>query len=110
MRWGLTATHLEHLVGAGFVIRTEGSPRLRLVLGRLERLPPPPFDPDTTPPAIQGGPREEPFRLLFIGPEKPTVPRGIHTLQQDELGHLELFLVPLGPDITYASRYEAVFT
>jgi hypothetical protein len=37
------------------------------------------------------------FSLTFSGPLKPLLPQGVHTLHNEALGALELFMVPLGP-------------
>lgn len=37
------------------------------------------------------------------------VPQGIHRVEHEQLGSLEIFLVPLGPD-QQGMRYEAIFT
>lgn len=51
-----------------------------------------------------------PFKLLFheLGAER-FAPQQIFTLRHPELGELEIFLVPLGPD-ERGMRYEAVIT
>lgn len=46
-----------------------------------------------------------PFSLVFEGGPTPPAPQGIHTVEHDALGALEVFLAPVGPD-----RYEAIFT
>jgi hypothetical protein len=49
------------------------------------------------------------FSLLFRGGPEPPLPQRIYRLEHAELGALDVFLVPLGPDET-GQRYEAVFT
>ncbi|MBV9336790.1 MAG: hypothetical protein JO243_12975 [Solirubrobacterales bacterium] len=49
-----------------------------------------------------------PFSLIFRGPLEPLLPQGIHRLEHGQLGTLDLFLVPIGPDQA-GMRYEAVF-
>jgi hypothetical protein len=49
-----------------------------------------------------------PFSLVFRAPMEPVLPQRMHCLENDELGALELFLVPIGPD-EQGMRYEAVF-
>ena len=56
------------------------------------------------------------FAVLFHGPLEPVLPQGIYRLEHDELGALEIFIVPIGPDEPaepgqrpVAMRYEAVF-
>ena len=49
------------------------------------------------------------FSLVFRGPNTDTPVQKVYMLQLAELGQLELFLVPIGPDET-GMLYEAVFT
>lgn len=53
--------------------------------------------------------RREPFSLVFLGPREPVLPQRIYGLANDELGELEIFLVPIAQDAD-GTRYEAVFT
>lgn len=62
------------------------------------------------------GTSRAPFSVLFHGPLQPVRPQGIYRLEHEQLGTLELFLVPIGPDepsapgqAPTAMRYEAVF-
>jgi hypothetical protein len=65
------------------------------------------------------GPRDAfraPFSLLFHGPLAPVMPQASYPLQHGQLGPLDLFIVPLGPQepaapgqAPTAMRYEAVF-
>jgi hypothetical protein len=57
-----------------------------------------------------------PFSVLFYGPLQPVMAQGIYRVEHEQLGALELFLVPVGPDepsvpgqAPTAMRYEAVF-
>jgi Domain of unknown function (DUF6916) len=57
-----------------------------------------------------------PFSVLFYGPLEPVMPQGIYRVEHKQLGTMELFIVPLGPDeprapgqAPTAMRYEAVF-
>jgi hypothetical protein len=57
-----------------------------------------------------------PFTVLFHGPLRPVMAQGICRVEHEELGTLELFIVPVGPDepadpgqASTAMRYEAVF-
>ena len=64
------------------------------------------------------GPSRQPFSVLFRGPLRPVLPQGIYRLENDQLGALDLFIVPIGPDEKTgpdgppmtAMRYEAVFS
>jgi hypothetical protein len=46
-----------------------------------------------------------PFSLVFRGGPDPPLPQRIYRVEHDELGAIEIFLVPIAAD-----RYEAVFT
>jgi len=57
-----------------------------------------------------------PFSVLFHGPLQPVMPQGIYRVEHEQLGAVELFIVPVGPDepsdpgrVPTAMRYEAVF-
>ena len=56
----------------------------------------------------EGRPRT-PFSLVFRGPLRPVMPQQIYRIEHAELGALDIFLVPIGPD-AHGMRYEAVFT
>jgi hypothetical protein len=56
----------------------------------------------------QGGNREA-FSLLFQGPLQPVLPQGIYRVGHVDLGDLDIFLVPVGPQ-SDGMGYEAVFT
>ena len=57
-------------------------------------------------PARAGG--RAPFSLIFRSPPGAPLPQRIYRLQHEELGVLDLFLVPIGPDAE-GMCYEAVF-
>jgi Domain of unknown function (DUF6916) len=46
-----------------------------------------------------------PFSLVFEGVPNPPLSQGIYSVQHDDLGMVEIFLVPIAAD-----RYQAVFT
>ena len=50
-----------------------------------------------------------PFSLIFRAPAEPALSQGIRPLEHDELGTLEIFVVPIAqePD---GMRYQAVFS
>ena len=62
---------------------------------------------DVSPVAITA--RWESFALRFVGTSDAPLAQGTYVLEDDELGSLELFLVPLGPDADGGPRYECVF-
>jgi hypothetical protein len=67
----------------------------------------PPFDVELA--DVTEIPREPrgraPFSLEFRGGPSPPLPQRIYRVQHDDLGAIEIFLVPIASD-----RYEAVFT
>lgn len=50
----------------------------------------------------------EPFSLIFCGPAEPYLPQHMYTLHHEEIGQIELFLVPVNQDVN-GFYYEAVF-
>jgi hypothetical protein len=61
-----------------------------------------------SPRAASPGSRRAPFSLIFRGPLKPVLPQRTYALENEAMGRLEIFLVPIGPDAE-GMRYEAVF-
>jgi hypothetical protein len=57
----------------------------------------------------RGAPRVEPFVLVFSGPATPVLAQATYALAHDELGPMDLFLVPIGHDVDGNVQYEAVF-
>lgn len=49
------------------------------------------------------------FSLLFVGPPRPVLPQATYRLENDEMGGMDIFLVPVGPQ-DGGMGYEAVFT
>ena len=63
----------------------------------------------TPAPTHPGGARtREPFSIVFRGPMEPVLPQRIYQFENERLGALELFVVPIGPDES-GMQYEAVF-
>ena len=51
------------------------------------------------------------FSLIFLGPADPVLEQQIVPLQHDQMGRLDLFLVPVGPHHKRGGmQYEVVFT
>lgn len=91
----LTVETFEDRVGDGFrLVADDGTLDLSLV--ECERL-------------REAAREREPFSLVFLGPSEPILPQQIYRLEHDELGELEIFLVPIAQDAD-GTRYEAVFT
>jgi hypothetical protein len=60
----------------------------------------------TTQPEEQQG--MERFSLIFRGPSDIFVPQNIYRLAHEQMGELDIFLVPIAPE-SDGFRYEAVF-
>jgi hypothetical protein len=58
---------------------------------------------------LRGDASREQFSLHFLGPAMPTLPQRIYQLQHQQLGTLDIFLVPIKRDAS-GTTYEAVFT
>jgi hypothetical protein len=57
-----------------------------------------------------GAPRPEPFSLIFRGPADRPLDQGVHSLEHDQLGRIELLLVPIGPGADgKGPYYQAIF-
>lgn len=97
---GLTAADFQPYVESEFRVQVEAAEELPLGLSRVEALGASTDDADPG--------RREPFSLLFHGAVEPVLPQRTYRLEHDELGALELFLVPIGPDDA-GMRYEAIF-
>ena len=50
----------------------------------------------------------ERFSAFFSGPREPYLPQRVYSLEHDQMGAFELFLVPVASDEN-GFRYEAVF-
>lgn len=50
------------------------------------------------------------FSIVLRGPREPVLPQQIYSVEHEQMGPLDLFLVPLGPDKEGHIEYEAVFT
>jgi hypothetical protein len=100
MRDDLTQALFEPLIGTFFRLQA-GARVLDLELVQADKL---------TAYAGRGGkmPKREPFSLVFRGPREFMLPQNLYALEQETLGHVEIFLVPIGPD-DVGQRYEAVF-
>jgi hypothetical protein len=58
--------------------------------------------------AAEAAKRRQPFALIFRDPSKTYLPQRIYRIEHAELGTLDLFLVPIGPD-EHGMCYEVVF-
>ena len=64
---------------------------------------------DRIPGADVTGERREAFSLVFRGRNRTVLPQRIYRLENDQLGELEIFIVPIAQDDDGVS-YEAVFS
>jgi hypothetical protein len=60
-------------------------------------------------PPAEGEDRRHAFALLFRGPGEPVLAQRTFQVDNERLGSLDVFLVPVGPD-RVGMQYEAVFT
>ena len=94
----LTVAAFEAQQGTPFRIDYGSGAPLEVVLHQVRRHEPHP------------GPRAEPFSAYFLGPKSPILRQRIFKVEHDQMGTLELFLVPIGPDPRAGGMiYEAVF-
>jgi Domain of unknown function (DUF6916) len=55
--------------------------------------------------------RRRPFSIVFLAAGGEVLPQSIYRVRNPALGEVEIFLVPLGPDVEHKGiRHEAVFT
>jgi hypothetical protein len=97
----ITFDMFEGRVGEAFELSVAEGPAIRTEL--VEAV-------ETTEPGGAGpaGQQREQFSLVFRGPLEPALPQATYAVEHDQLGRLEIFLVPIGPDGS-GMRYEAVF-
>lgn len=92
----LTAADFEALRHQPLLVRSEDAPPFEVELIEISE-------------SAGGTASRAQFSLVFRGgPDLPLRQR-IYRVEHDELGALDLFLVPIGPD-GVGQRYEAVFT
>ena len=89
----LNADTFAPRLGDRFAVEADGGGWVELDLVEVEELG-----------AASDG-RRAPFSLVFAGAEGPTLPQRIYRVEHDELGSIDLFLVPIAAD-----RYQAVFS
>ncbi|MEM7221461.1 MAG: hypothetical protein AAF495_00690 [Pseudomonadota bacterium] len=92
------AAHLNETFRIDFGSDVPGLESFELSLIEAEPLKTPQLTPESRPP----------FALLFRGPKEPVLNQSIYPLENEAMGRLDIFLVPIGPDAE-GQRYEAVF-
>jgi hypothetical protein len=88
----LTIADFASLIHQGFSVDPGDSPAFEVELVEVTEI------------AREPGGRA-PFSLVFAGGPTPPLPQRIYPVHHEQLGALEIFLVPIA-----AGRYEAVFT
>lgn len=81
-----------------FVISDQNVPAIPLTLAEAELLPTKPARPDIRPP----------FSLTFLAKDPRVLPQRLYRLEHNDLGLLEIFLVPSGKDaqgVTYCATF-----
>ena len=93
----LTPATFEPHVGTEFAIDLGGGTVIQTLLDGVHRQA-----------SRSHGDRTELFSLTFVGPRDKPLPQATYSLEHPELGMLDIFLVPIGPDASGQLRYEAV--
>ncbi|MGH8564406.1 MAG: DUF6916 family protein [Gammaproteobacteria bacterium] len=93
----LTKESWSECLGSSFELLDDGRGTITMVLAEVTGL------------GHGAGGRRDPYSLVFRGPPAPILPQRIYRLRHHQMGDLELFLVPIGPD-GEGMRYEAIFT
>ena len=94
----LTLDHFAPLLGQDFTIRLENGEAYTLQLDEAISLGSP-----------AGPGLRQPFALRLCNPRRNAfLPQRMYSLEHPDLGNLQLFLVPLGPDAS-GMRYEIIF-
>jgi hypothetical protein len=98
----ITFDQFSGRVGEEFVVRSDAGGAIRTELVEA-----------TESPQLGGsgpeGQKRHQFSLVFLGPADPVLTQGIHHIQHDELGELDLFLVPIGPGPDGGQQYQSLF-
>src|SRR4051794_12082172 len=98
----LTLESFTHRVAETFRLDLDGQASLDLVLQSATEIPL-----TGRRPKRDEAPRQ-PFTLLFLGPPNVVLPQRIYRLDHDELGAIEIFIVPVARTAEGVT-YEAVF-
>lgn len=98
----LTVDDFRPAIGQAFTIDAGDGRRIDLTLTEARTI-----DPGAAPTDDAG--HRAPFALDFRGPAEPTLPQAIYRLENDALGALELFIVPVARSEA-GTDYEAIFT
>lgn len=99
----LTLEAFQPRVGNTFIIRATPEQAIDAELIEARAL----VDPGRSPKGASS--QRTPFALLFRTTLRGALPQRIYSVEHDEIGAYELFLVPVGPD-EKGMVYEAIFT
>lgn len=97
----LTVDDFRPHVGQRFVLDLDGTGSLDLELVEA-------FTHEDGAAAVDDSGTRSPFTVQFAGPSEPIVAQRIYRIENERLGALEIFIVPIARDES-ATRYEAVF-
>jgi hypothetical protein len=95
----LSVSTFEPLVGQSFRARFDGTSITEIALVEVS-----PMESDA-----DARRARSPFRLMFRGPAGRVAPQAIYTVENDVLGEMGIFLVPIKAD-AHGVEYEAIFT
>jgi hypothetical protein len=98
----LTIDDFRPIIGRSFALDLDGDGTLELDLTEARTI-----EPDAPPTGPDG--HRTPFALLFRGPAEPLLPQRTYRLEQETVGALEIFIVPVACSDAGAD-YEAIFT
>lgn len=98
----LTVDDFKGAIGQSFALQADDEATLDLELIEASTL-------DAGVPSKDGKGVRNPFQIMFRGPADPIAPQRIYELENDGVGTLEIFLVPVGQDAA-GVRYQAVFS
>jgi len=90
----LTAATFSEILNTKFRLHLSESDLLELELFNVEDL--------------SSSPRQERFSILFRGPLDPAIWQGMYKMEHEQLGTLDLFIVPIAKEED-GMVYEAVF-
>ena len=99
-----TRAMFEPCLGTKFAIHAfsgEGEDQVKVAI-ELELVEATELPPSSTNP--KHNLRQDPFSLIFEGPKDALLEQGTYTFQHDQLGELEMFMVPVG-----VAEYEVIF-
>ncbi|HYD69835.1 MAG TPA: hypothetical protein VED21_30470 [Azospirillum sp.] len=95
----LTINDFADKIGQSFKIRFEENVEVDLTLSKVEP------GKHKTP-----GTMREPFSLIFNGPEDLRLSQGAFPLENEALGNLPIFMVPVGQNADGTIMYQAIFS